>query len=289
MRSEYAHLAEELRREIDEHLASIGILFRVFARGKEVQSLKYKINKEPGKYTVGGKLIQDAIGIRIALYFQEDISIVKSVLEKKYKINHKSSTIDKPQNDTFSVTRYNLVFELPSEISENFTRIKGQQPIDNTFEIQLRSILSEGWHEVEHDLRYKSKDNWINHDDLSRTLNSIVATLETSEWTMAKIFEDLAYRHYKSGNWNGMLPSLLKMRIKDEMSKQITDVFNNEPRVAKDLLKIDRSSLLLRLSSSKPKIPVSADNIVFIWNLTGPRNPALLSVTPRLLTDIFTE
>ena len=25
--------------------------------------------------------------------------------------------------------------------------------IDNTYEIQLRTVLSEGWHEVEHDLR----------------------------------------------------------------------------------------------------------------------------------------
>lgn len=289
MRSEYAHLAEELRREIEDLLASIGILFRAFARGKDTQSLDNKINKEPGKYTLGGKLIQDAIGVRVALYFQEDIPIVKSVLENKYRMNTVSSTIDEPESDTFSVTRYNLVFELPSEISANFTRLKGQKPIDNTFEIQLRSILSEGWHEVEHDLRYKDKANWVGHNDLSRTLNSIVATLETSEWTMAKIFEDLSYRHYKSANWNGMLPSLLKMRIKDKMSQQIIDVFNSDSRIAKELLKIDRSTLLIRLSSTTPKIPVTADNIVLVWNLTGPRNPELLQITPPLLNDIFSR
>lgn len=287
MRSEYTHLAEELKREIEELLAGVGLLFRVFARGKDVQSITYKINKEPGKYSADGKLIQDVLGIRVALYFQEDIPIVKSILENNYKIDDKSSTIDEPKSDTFAVTRYNLVFGLPSEISSAFTKLKGSKPIDNTFEIQLRSILSEGWHEVEHDLRYKNKDHWVGHDDLSRTLNSIVATLETSEWTMAKIFEDLAYRHYKCGNWNGMLPSLLKMRIKDDMSEEIIGVFNEDRRVAKGLLKIDRASLLTTLSSSIPKIPVTADNMVFVWNLTGPRYKALLGITPSLLLDVF--
>ncbi|MBK7959276.1 MAG: hypothetical protein IPK03_14995 [Bacteroidetes bacterium] len=28
--------------------------------------------------------------------------------------------------------------------------------VDSTFEVQLRTILSEGWHEIDHDLRYKS-------------------------------------------------------------------------------------------------------------------------------------
>jgi ppGpp synthetase/RelA/SpoT-type nucleotidyltranferase len=105
------------------------------------------------------------------------------------------STIDRPERDQFSVTRYNLIFRLPGETADSFSRIKGNRPLDLTFEVQLRSILSEGWHEVEHDLRYKAKENWNGHDDLSRVLNGIVATLETSEWNMGRVFEELAYRH----------------------------------------------------------------------------------------------
>lgn len=81
--------------------------------------------------------------------------------------------------DQFTVNRHNLVFKVPDVYSNEIGIAIRNRPIDTTFELQLRSILSEGWHEVDHDLRYKSKSNWINQGDLSRALNGIMATLET--------------------------------------------------------------------------------------------------------------
>lgn len=69
--------------------------------------------------------------------------------------------------------------------------------IDETYEIQIRTILSEGWHEVEHDLRYKCKEEWNNFQEESRLLNGIYATLESSEWAMLTLFEKLSYSQYK--------------------------------------------------------------------------------------------
>lgn len=285
MRSEYHHIAEEVRREIDDLLSGVGILFRVFARGKDTESLSKKLSKVNGKYAVGAKLVQDVIGVRVALYFPDDIAIVKSIMESRYVIDTTSSTIDRPGSDEFSVTRFNLVFKLPSELAENFTRICGRLPLDSTFELQLRSILSEGWHEVEHDLRYKSKQEWVGHDDLSRTLNGIVATLETSEWSMGKIFDELAYRHYKMSNWNGMLPSLLRMRFRGVLSESVSSALTSNHVAAKDLLRIDRARLLRDLSRVRPKIPVTADNVVFFWNLIGPRHVCLIEITPAILCE----
>lgn len=285
MRSDYSHIAEEIRRDIEELLSGVGLLFRVFARGKSSVSLERKLQKEPGKYSISGKLIQDVIGVRVALYFPDDISIVKSILESKFKLNPSASTIDAPGSDQFSVTRYNLVFHLPIESTENFKRINKDTPIDTTFEVQLRSILSEGWHEVEHDLRYKAKDDWIGHDDLSRVLNGIVAILETSEWSMGKIFDELAHRHYKAKNWNGMLPSLLRMRLRGSISQDIADALNSNATAAKDLSRIDRAKLLNSLSRTKPKIPVTADNVIFLWNSTGPRHKCLTSITPLVVSE----
>lgn len=285
MRSEYSYLAEVVRRDIDDLLASAGILFRVFARGKDKASLVSKLQFEPGKYQVNGKMIQDSIGVRVALYFPDDIPIVKSILESKFVIDKNSSTIDQPDKDKFAVTRYNLIFRLPSEEAENFSRIRGSAPLDATFEVQLRSILSEGWHEVEHDLRYKSKDHWNGHDDLGRMLNGIVATLETAEWSMGKIFEELAYRHYKCGNWQGMLPSVLRMRLNGEITQPIIDALNSNSRAAKDLLRIDRAKLIKSLSDAKPKLPVTADNIILFWNASGPCHQCLDSLTPVIVRD----
>jgi ppGpp synthetase/RelA/SpoT-type nucleotidyltranferase len=285
MRSEFGRIAEEVRREIDDLLSSVGLLFRVFARGKDSVSLAAKFAKDPGKYSVSGRLVQDVIGVRVALYFPDDIPIVKSILESRYKVDHSASTIDTPDSDEFAVTRYNLVFRLPSELADNFTRISRRAPIDATFEVQLRSILSEGWHEVEHDLRYKSKQHWNGHDDLSRVLNGIVATLETSEWSMGKIFDELAYRHYKSRNWNGMLPSLLRMRLRGTMSMAISDALDANAQAAKDLLRIDRAQILKNLSKARPKIPTTPDNLILLWNLCGPRHECLAALTPEIVRD----
>jgi ppGpp synthetase/RelA/SpoT-type nucleotidyltranferase len=285
MRSQYGHIAEEVRREIEDLLSSVGILFRVFARGKDPVSLELKINREPNKYQLEGKLIQDVIGIRVALYFSEDIPIVKSILESRFQLDKGASTIDRPHSDQFSVTRYNLIFRLKDELADGFVKLKGNAPLDSTFEVQLRSILSEGWHEVEHDLRYKAKENWSDHDDLSRVLNGIVATLETSEWNMGMVFEELAYRHYKSKNWQGMIPNILRMRLKGGVNEPIISILNSDQQVAKDLLRIDRPKLLRNWSQAKPKLPVTPDNVVFFWNATGPKYQSLLNITPVIVND----
>jgi ppGpp synthetase/RelA/SpoT-type nucleotidyltranferase len=101
-------------------------------------------------------------------------------LEREFLIDRTSSTVDLPKTDQFAVTRHNLIFKIPELHLEDTKKAIGNAPIDETFEIQLRSILSEGWHEVEHDLRYKSKKNWETQDDLSRALNGIIATIETA-------------------------------------------------------------------------------------------------------------
>ncbi|NLY27109.1 MAG: hypothetical protein GX049_06095 [Alcaligenaceae bacterium] len=285
MQSDFKYIAEDIRRQIDGSLAAVGILFRAFARGKDKKSIEEKIRREPGKYQVDGKMIQDIIGVRIALYFREDIPIVQDILCSKYSIDSTASAIDKPDSDQFSVTRHNLVFKLPRDDEDNFRRISGSNPFDSTFEVQIRSILSEGWHEVEHDLRYKAKDNWQNHDDLSRTLNGIVATLETAEWSMGKVFDELAYRHYREKNWPGMLSSLLKMRVKNTISNELIAILDTHPSAAKDLLRIKRPKLIMALSECRPRIPITMENLVYVWNAIGPKHEQILELTPDIIME----
>jgi ppGpp synthetase/RelA/SpoT-type nucleotidyltranferase len=283
MQSDFKHIAATVRSEIEELLLGVGILCRVFGRGKDSNSLNTKIQNNPSKYSIGGKLIQDAIGIRVALYFSEDIDIVKKILCSKYEIDHGSSTIDRPDSDQFAVTRYNLIFKLQEDSINTFARSAGQQPLDKTFEVQIRSILSEGWHEVEHDLRYKSKKSWEAQDDLSRALNGVLATLETSEWSMSRIFDELAYRHYKSKNWIAMLQNKLKMRIPPDLSDDLLQVFDTNSEVAKNFLRLDRRELLWQLSTLDFNLPISMNNIVYLWNLLGFKDSKILELTPQLL------
>lgn len=301
MATNFRHSAENIRREVELILDRVGILCRVFARGKENSSLKKKFDREPGKYSRDGKMVQDAIGVRVVLYFAEDVEIVSRLLEREFVIDKESSTIDLPKTDQFAVTRHNLIFKIPDQHSDDVKRCIGTAPIDNTFEVQLRSILSEGWHEVEHDLRYKSKKNWETQEDLGRALNGIIATIETAEWSMRKIFDDLAYRNYKCRKWPEMLHNRIRMRAEPVLSEEICAVFNEDNEIAKKIFRIDRKKVIFLFNSVRPTLPINLDNIVYIWNYLGPMEEKITAITPsfvletllssngQILTGIVTE
>ncbi|MFM0296792.1 MULTISPECIES: hypothetical protein [Paraburkholderia] len=283
--SAFMRVADVLRREIEQELMSIGLLCRVFGRGKSASSLEAKLRSVPGKYAIGGKLIQDAVGIRVVVYFPEDVQIVEKVLRLKFDCDDASSTIDKPTDTVFSVSRYNLVFRLPEVYFRDMSKPSTELPVDRAFEVQIRTILSEGWHEVEHDLRYKRKEDWSGHDDMSRGLNGVVATLETAEWSMRKIFDDLAYKHYKSHKWDAMLHSTLRMRITAPLGENVCAILDSNSETARRLIRIRRADVFYALFRLVPRIPLTADNIVFVWNHLSLKDPALAELTPRMVLD----
>lgn len=283
----FKFIAESIRKDTEAALSKSGLFFRVFARGKEEASLRQKISKDPNKYAIGGKLIQDAIGIRVVLYFEEDVALATNILNSKYRIDPHDSTIDNHDTDTFNVKRHNLIADIPDHHSADFEREVVGLPIDSTFEIQLRSILSEGWHEIDHDLRYKSKSTWTSQDDLSRIFNGISATLETAEWSMKRVFEELAYRHYKSKNWNSMVECKFRMRTNEKLSDGVFNCLNCNPEIAKELYRSNRNKIVSLFSQASPSIPTNLDNIVHIWNLAGPGFPDLKSIAPTLLIEQF--
>ena len=107
-------------------------------------------------------------------------------------------------------------------------------PIDTTFEIQFRTVFFEGWHEIEHDMRYKSllSDNefWRGSEELSRILNCILANLELSDWSLVQLFEQLSYNHYKNANWELMLKSKFRIHMDDnsELDPAILELFDRD-------------------------------------------------------------
>ena len=82
---------------------------------------------------------------------------------------------------------------------------------------------------------------------------------------MGKIFDELSYRHYKNKNWAGMVSSLLKIRMKGSISKELIKALNDDSNIAKQILKVDRFFLIKSLSNSKPRIPITIDNIIYFY------------------------
>jgi len=277
-------ISKKLHEDIERHFSSVGILHRVFSRVKTGPSLNSKIKRGQGKYGKDKK-IQDLFGVRVVLYFHDDIDIAQNLLKNNYKHDEKSSTIDLRPNELFSATRHNLIFKLPEEDAEQSLTIINNDLIDNTFEVQLRTVLSEGWHEVEHDLRYKCKEDWEGHDDLNRALNGIFASLESSEWSMMKLFEELSYRHYKSNEWAQMLRTKFRLRAGNDLSVQINEILSNEPDVAKKLFRVTREKLINKLLHAKIVLPINLDNLIYVLNYFYVKSESISDITPTPILD----
>lgn len=276
----------DVENMISSKLNSLGIMFRLFARNKDTQSLNKKL--ENSKYGTTHK-IQDALGVRIALYFNDDIELVHTILNEIFIEREKDHSIDIMTAAEFSAVRYNIIYEIPERLlngERNFPA--SAHLIDSTFELQIRSILSEGWHEVEHDLRYKAKQDWIGNDVESRKLNGIYATLETSEWTMIKIFDELAYKHYKNKNWNSMLRQKFRLRLTtQELHTDIRNFFDANLNVAKDIYRIPRKALINKMSEKDFTLPLNVNNLVYFSNLFFINDEGLNKITPSMFSEEF--
>lgn len=70
-------------------------------------------------------------------------------------------------------------------------------------------------------MRYKSPyggEFWRNNEDLSRTLNCVLANLELCDWTTLNVFEKLARYHYEEGNWEMMIKGRFRLRFAGKAS-----------------------------------------------------------------------
>lgn len=203
--------------------------------------------------------MQDFLGVRVTVYFQEDIEIVSDILKRIFIFN--SESIDAPSATEFSPQRHNLVFDFPNRI---FIKNPNPEYIDNTFEVQIRTIFSEGWHEIEHDLRYKNKSQWEGYPHQSRGLNSIIATLEMCDRSISGIVDEMAYNAYKKRDIQSLILNKLKLRL---ISLEISEYFSqasNDKQFLKQILRSNRYKLLKFISTLKGRLPLTANNILWI-------------------------
>lgn len=256
-----------LRERLTEQLQRSGMMFRLFSRVKTLRSIKHKIDVEADDYHSGQKKVMDVIGFRIVVYFQDDVDVLAFFFDSN-KLRKRA--IDERDTHTFRPQRLNLTLTLPEEFTDDFRRSlpADYAPyIDNTFEIQIRTMFSEGWHEAEHDLRYKCKEDWEGYDFFSRTLNGVLATLETAEWSMKALFHEMAYQNFKQGNYRAMLRNKMRIRLtSDNFSPAVSNFLNNHREVAHRFIETDRVVFVLSLLNHNGHINLSYDNVLFLVN-----------------------
>lgn len=278
-------ISQEIQLEIVKTLNQMGIMYRIFGRVKDSTSLKTKLARD-NDYGVT-KYLQDLIGIRIVLYFNDDIKIVHEAISRVFNEREKDQSIDNMNATTFKPVRYNLIYDVPEEKDyELSSDIKNK--VDKTFELQIRTVLSEGWHEVEHDLRFKYQDDWTQFPTESRMLNGVYASLETNEWNMIKILEEIAYGHYKRKSWEAMIRQKFRLRLaKITLNENIINLFDNNVNLAKKFYRIDRVKIISLFNEQKFDYPINVNNIIYFSNIFIVKDPCIAAITPQVLIDEY--
>lgn len=279
-------LEQELRCRMDQS----GLMYRLFFRVKTERSIRHKMTIKGDAYRAGKMLMQDIIGFRIVLYFQDDVDIVSLFLSRNGLVR---KSVDEPDTFTFRPQRLNLTLAIPEEQVEAFRAELPEEYapyIGSTYEVQIRTIFSEGWHEVEHDLRYKCKEDWEGYETYSRVLNGLIGTLETAEWSMKSLFADLADKNFKMGNYRAMFRNKLHLRLRnDDFSPQVTDFLERHPEVAKVVLEMDRVMLVFALMNRERPLPLTFDNLLFLINRFELLNPELRELEDEAFREQFGE
>lgn len=282
-------ILRELSDRISEKLSSVGIFNRVFSRIKGKTSIEKKLKEKEEEYREKGKKMQDVFGIRVTLYFLDDEEIAVNLVKGIFEEIPESHSVDPLKKDQFGPVRNNLVFRIPKNFIDS-SSLFDQEFIDSSFEVQFRTVFSEGWHEVEHDLRYKCKNDWEKQTLLSRQLNGQLAVLETSDWAMIKIFDELAYIKYKNKEWNSFFRNVMRIRFEDtDFSPSIIEILNNKNDLAREIVKQDRKNLMTALIKLKTKISLKMDHVIFIINRNIINDPDIINLETESLKSILNE
>lgn len=283
-------LEQQIIETIDDKLGRTGLLYRLSSRIKNKDSITEKIERKG--YKVNGEKLQDIIGIRVMTYFTEDIDILFEYFSSIFNVLNCEH--DRPKSNDFSPVRFNLVCQMEDELLREFDVWKNKYPesfkyIDSTFELQIKTTLSDGWHEIDHTMRYKCKKEWDSLDDESRLLNGIHATLEISDKTLFRLFEEIAYQHYKAKNWMGMLRN--KYRIRFEMkplSEELLKLLDNDGELARTIFKTSRADVIYCLINSHLSLPITFDNIIFLNNYLNIHDKRIDQLIPNsTATDFY--
>lgn len=262
-------IGERLEEDITSILNRTGIYFRIFQRAKTPFSIAKKLEKEGYGFEEGEKKMQDLIGLRVVVYYYDDLAIIREILDQTFRCVGDWAKTDNTEEE-FKAYKLNGVFRIPNEYQQVYNGDISFMPIDRTFEVQLRTISFEGWHEIEHDMRYKSPYEgafWEDNEDLSRTLNCVLANLELCDWSTLSVFDKLAYYHYEKHHWEMMLKGKYRLHFDAKpLSKELVDFLENYPDVAYCLYRCEREQVIYALLQDGHHDVITYDLLVKVAN-----------------------
>ena len=155
----YEHFSKRLKDLFYDLLQKNGVKFHVLEhRSKSVQSFKEKIERAGKNYTDPLKQLTDLAGIRIIVYYQDDVDRVCSLISSEFNIDENAS-VDKREeldHDQFGYSSVHLIVSLKDPRKD-----LAEWQVFNKFcaEIQVRTVLQHAWASISHGLQYKRESD----------------------------------------------------------------------------------------------------------------------------------
>ena len=106
----------ELKHLIEERLKQSGLYYRIFSRIKTSESLarKYQVKSYNAE-----KKIQDLVGLRVDVYFEDDLRICRQMMERMFSL---VEWAESEQNEVeFKPVKINGVFRLPDYLKQQIS------------------------------------------------------------------------------------------------------------------------------------------------------------------------
>ena len=150
-------------------------LSQIESRTKTVKSFIEKVTSK-GKYANPLDEMTDLVGIRVIVYYPDDVRAVGALIEREFDIDWANSARrgeDDPP-DRFGYRSDHYIVRPPDD--ERFAGLRA--------EIQLRTVMQHAWAAVDHRIRYKADDL---PRDLSRRLFRLNALLEIADEQFASL------------------------------------------------------------------------------------------------------
>ena len=78
-------MGERLEEDIGGILSRAGMYFRIFHRAKTPYSIAQKLEKAGYGFGHNDKKMQDLLGLRVVVYYPDDLEIIRTILEKTFR------------------------------------------------------------------------------------------------------------------------------------------------------------------------------------------------------------
>lgn len=175
LRPKYKHFTSTMKELLTQLLAQeqIDYLTPVQARTKSILSFQEKVARK--KYTNPLKQITDLTGLRIVVFYSDEIARIKEIIKDNFKVDLKNS-VDKAAQlarNQFSYSSINYVVSLPKGKLE---QSEYREYANMKFEIQVQTLCQYAWAEIQRKIEYKAEE--LVPSTLSRRLSRLVALFE---------------------------------------------------------------------------------------------------------------